>query len=84
MKTWRRVEERAREAPRGATRAFDVASWIPSRRARMAAFRRFWGPETSVLVLFAVETEQVVRHAGQGVAKLWALSDIPFLVCYDR
>ena len=70
MKTWRRVEERARAPPRGARSADDAASWILSRRARMAAFRRFWGLETSVVVLFAVETEQVVRHAGQGVAKL--------------
>ena len=33
--------------------------------ARMAAFRRGWRPETSVLVLFAEAPAQPVRHAGR-------------------
>ena len=74
MKTWRRVDVTGRVAPRGATRADVVASWILSRRARMAAFRCFWRRETSVLVLFAVRRVQVVRHAGHNLPNLLALS----------
>ena len=39
----------------------------------MAAFRCFWRPETSVLVMLAVRRVLVVRHAGQSLANFGAL-----------
>ena len=60
MKTWRRVDGLRARAALGAKSAHELATWILSRSARMAAFRCFWRPETSVLVLFAVRREQLV------------------------
>merc|ERR1719399_494850 len=43
LKTCNCVDVSLRAPPRGATRAYEVVRWIPSRRARMAAFRRLGG-----------------------------------------